>query len=110
MLPVDVVAAKLAAQGLETHVVWLTTDKTKVEQYLGNAGQTLALKAPMVISLDGIEGPGNYGLNRKMTMTIIVAKGDKVVANFAIIQPNETDAPPVTAAMAKLMEQPRRTR
>ena len=55
----------------------------------------------MVISLDGIEGPGNYGLNRKVTLTLLVAKGTKVVANFAIVQPNETDAPKVGAAASR---------
>ena len=101
--PVDQYAKRLAADGLETHVVWLTADKTKTEAYLEQAKKSLALQAPVVISLDGIEGPGNYGLNRKVTLTLLVAKGNKVVANFAIVQPNETDAPKVGAALAKLM-------
>jgi hypothetical protein len=101
--PIDEFAAKLAGDGLETHFVWLTADKTKTEQYLQNAKQSLALASPIVISLDGLEGPGNYGLNRKVAVTVLVAKGNKVVANFAIVQPNETDSPKVNAAVAKLM-------
>jgi hypothetical protein len=101
--PLSQYAGTLQKDGLETHYVWLTADKAKTEQYLKNAGKSLALQAPTAISEDGIEGPGNYGLNRKVAITVLVAKGDKVVANFAIVQPNETDAPKVAGAVAKLM-------
>lgn len=104
--PVDNFAAKWAADGLATHFIMLTADKGKTEQFLQGAKNSLNLKSPLSISLDGLEGPGNYGLNRKMTVTILVAKDNKVVANFPIIQPNETDAPKVLAAMAKVLGKP----
>jgi len=46
----------------------------------------MADKAPTGISPDGEEGPGSYGLNRKMTLTILVANKGKVTANFALVQ------------------------
>lgn len=104
--PVDTFAAKWAADGLATHFIMLTADKGKTEQFLQGAKNSLNLKSPVSISLDGLEGPGNYGLNRKMTVTILVAKDNKVVANFPIIQPNETDAPKVLEAMAKVLGKP----
>ncbi|HYV37543.1 MAG TPA: hypothetical protein VE988_17690 [Gemmataceae bacterium] len=104
--PIDQIATEYAPDGLETHFVWLTADKTKTEQFLQGANKSLNLTSPIVISLDGIEGPGNYGLNRKVALTILVAKGTKVVANFAIVQPNETDAPKVTEAITKMMGKP----
>lgn len=103
MRPIDLYGAKLAMEGCATHFVWLTADRSKAEDYLRNARNSLNLKSPISISLDGVEGPGNYGLNRKVALTIVVAKDNKVVANFAIVQPNETDAPKVLAQMAKLM-------
>lgn len=103
MRPVDVYAKKMSAEGLEIHFVWLTADKAKTAQFMERAKKSLQLEGPMSISLDGIEGPGNYGLNRKVAVTILVARGDKVAANFAIVQPNETDAPKVGAAIAKLL-------
>lgn len=103
--PIDLYGSKLAKDGLATHFVWLTSDMAKTEQFLTAAKKSLSLKSPISISLDGQEGPGNYGLNRKVAVTILVAKDNKVVANFAIIQPNETDAPKVVAAVAKLMGQ-----
>jgi hypothetical protein len=84
----------------------LSSDRPKAEQFLQTARGSLNLKAPAGISVDGQEGPGNYGLNRKMTVTILVARENKVVANFAIVQPNETDAPKVLEAVAKVLGKP----
>jgi hypothetical protein len=103
MRPIDLYGSKLANDGLATHFVWLTPDRSKTEDWLRNARASLNLKSPVNISLDGIEGPGSYGLNRKVTLTILVAKDHKVTANFAIVQPNETDAPKVLAAVASVM-------
>ena len=90
--PIDHFGAKWADQGLATRIVWLAANPVEAEAFLTRARGSLRFKSPVVISLDGAEGPGNYGLNRKATLTILVAKDDKVVANFAIVQPNETDA------------------
>ncbi len=103
--PVDYYASRLAPTGLQTHLVWLSADRTKTEEFLTRAKQSLSLRSPVSISLDGQEGPGNYGLNRKVALTILVARDGKVTDNFAIIQPNETDAPKVLAALAKLTGQ-----
>ncbi len=104
--PIDHFGAKWAEFGLATRVVWLAADPAEAEAFLARAKDSLRLKSPVVIALDGAEGPGNYGLNRKVTVTILVAQGDKVAANFAIVQPNETDAPKVLAEVAKLVGRP----
>ena len=104
--PVDHYGAKWAELGLATRVVWLAADPAQAEAFLARAKDSLRLKSPVVVAMDGAEGPGNYGLNRKVTLTILVAKGDKVTANFAIVQPNETDAPKVLAEVAKLVGRP----
>lgn len=99
----DLYGDKWAVDGLKTYFINLTADKSKTEQFLQRAKNSLNLKCAQSISLDGLEGPGNYGLNRKMTTTILVAKDNKVTANFPIVQPNETDTPKVLAAIAKLL-------
>ncbi|MCH7688790.1 MAG: hypothetical protein IH899_19265, partial [Planctomycetes bacterium] len=54
------------------------------------------------VSVDGGEGPGAYGLNRKVTLTIVVAVDNKVTANFALVQPNvQADVPKVLKAVVK---------
>lgn len=104
--PIDRYGRKLAGDGLQTHFVWLTADRARTEQFLTTASKSLALESPVSMSVDGLEGPGNYGLNRKVTLTILVARDNKVIANFAIVQPNETDGPKVLAPVAKLMGKP----
>jgi hypothetical protein len=83
-------------------VVWLTADRSQTEEYLKRARQSLNLSAPVGISLDGIEGPGSYGLNRKVSLTVLVAKENQVTANFALVQPALTDAPRILAEVARL--------
>ena len=66
--------------------------------------KSINLKSPIGISLDGKEGPGSYGLNREVMITVLVAKENKVTANFAILSPNETDAPKIKAAADEILK------
>ncbi|WP_406700468.1 hypothetical protein V5E97_16805 [Singulisphaera sp. Ch08] len=101
--PIDHFGAKWADLGLTSQIIWLAADPAQAEQFLERAKKSLNLKIPVAIAPGGIEGPGNYGLNRNVTLTILVANEGNVVANFAIVQPNETDAPKVLAPIAKLL-------
>ncbi len=103
MRPLDLYGSNLAEDGFATHFVWLAADRSAAEDRLRAIQGAIQFKSPISISLDGLEGPGSYGLNRKVALTILVVKENKVVANFAITQPNETDAPKVLEAMAKLV-------
>lgn len=94
-------AESRSKDGLRAYVVWLAADRTEAEQFLKRARQSLALKVPVVISLDGAEGPGAYGLNRKVILTVLVAKDSKVTANFALVQPAVTDAPKIAEEIVK---------
>lgn len=91
-----------AAEGLHCGVVWLTADRSQTEQYLRRAQRSLNLVSSVGISLDGLEGPGAYGLNRKVGLTILVAKDNQVSANFALVQPALTDGPKILAEVAKI--------
>jgi hypothetical protein len=91
------------ARGLRVHFVSLAEDRDGAERHLPNVIKSLNLKCPMGISLDGKEGPGSYGLNREVMLTILVARENKVAANFAIVSPNETDAPKIKAAVDEIL-------
>ena len=85
-----------AKDGLATGVVLLDDDATEAENTLKRISHALAPGAPTGISLDGREGPGSYGLNRNVTLTILVAKEGKVAANFALVQPSvQADLPKI---------------
>jgi len=85
---------------LKTTFVFLSGDRVAMEKRLPLVGQSLRMQCPMALSLDGAEGPGNYGLNKDCLVTIVVAKENKVTANFALVQPGIADAPAVLKAMA----------
>ena len=91
-------------RGLRTRFVSLSEDRDGAERHLPNVVKSLNLKSPMGISLDGREGPGSYGLNREVMLTILVARENKVTANFAIVSPNETDAPKIKDAIDAVLK------
>ena len=69
-------AASRQADGLETAVVFLTDDSTKTLQWMQIARNALPDNVILAVSPDGLEGPGAYGLNRNVTLTVLVAKDD----------------------------------
>lgn len=95
-------ARQREADKLSRAVVFLSDDATALEARLKRAQHALPDGLPIGISVDGNEGPGAYGLNRKVTLTVLVANENKVTANFALVQPSLTDAPDIGLAIEKL--------
>lgn len=92
--------ASRAKEGLAIGVIWLAEDATAAENQLKNMRHALAKDAPIGISVDGKEGPGSYGLNRNVAMTILIGKENKVTANFALVQPSlQADLPKILEAV-----------
>lgn len=89
--------------GLNTGVVWLADDATEAESALKRMRHALAKDAPIGIAQGGKEGPGSYGLNRNVTLTILVGKDNKVSANFALVQPSlQADLPKILREVVKV--------
>ncbi len=97
-------AASKEQDGLNTRLVFLTDDVTDATAFLTRARHALPQGATPLISTDGIEGPGAYGLNRKMTLTVLVASGGVVTANFPLVQPSvQADGPKIGQAIVKVL-------
>lgn len=93
--------------GLHTGVTWLDDDASTAEATVKRVQHALTAQAPLGVSLDGREGPGSYGLNRNVALTIVIAKDHKVSANFALVQPSlQADMPKVLEAIAKVVGGP----
>lgn len=89
-------AASRTKDGLFSGTVWLAEDATEAEANLKRMRHALAKDGPIGISPDGKEGPGAYGLNRNVTLTVVIAKDNKVTANFALVQPSiQADLPKI---------------
>jgi hypothetical protein len=98
-------AANYKSQGLEAGLVFLSADITATEDWMKIASQALPRGVPIGISPDGPTGPAAWHLNPKVIVTIIIAKNNRVLSNFALTQPNLTDnAPQITAAIANALK------
>lgn len=95
-------------QALTSHVVLLTDDRAKTMKMLkGWMRGSLFTKSSVGVSTDGHEGPGSYGLNRNVAMTVVVAKGDQVVDNLVFQAPNNNDLQSIMASVAKALGKPK---
>ncbi|HIE95871.1 MAG TPA: hypothetical protein EYG03_06735 [Planctomycetes bacterium] len=92
-----------ANDGLVAGVVWLNDDHHEATEYLRQSISWWGTGLPLGVSVDGSEGPGRYGLNRNVNVTVLVADRNRVIANFALIQPSETDASMILAEVVKLV-------
>jgi hypothetical protein len=88
---------------LRTEFVFLADDQVDGMQRFSRALNSIKLKTRSTMSTDGIEGPGNYGLNKECLLTIIAAKDNRVHANFALVQPGISDGGRVLGEIAKLI-------
>jgi hypothetical protein len=94
--------AEMRGEKLFAGVVYLDNDQSAAERYLRQAGSWWSVGPPVGVSVDGAEGPGSYGLNRNVSLTILVAHEGVVRANFPLIQPSPTDAPKILKEVVAL--------
>ncbi len=93
-------AASRAKDGLVSGVCFLTGDATSLETWMGLVSKYFTAGVPHGISVDGAEGPGAYGLNRNVTLTVLVGKEGRVTDNFALVQPSlQADGPKIFKAI-----------
>ena len=84
-------------------VVFLSEDKTETIQWASNVQRLFSDGVIYAVSPDGIAGPGAFGLNRNVTMTVLVCDKGKVVSNFALLQPQlQADGPAMIDAIVKV--------
>ncbi len=96
--------ASRSEDGLSTGVVWLDDDATAAENQLKKVRHALTPKVPTGVFLDGREGPGSYGLNRNVMLTILVGKQGKVTGNFALVQPSlQVDLPRILQSIVEVV-------
>jgi len=85
-------------------LVFLTDDPTETADWMNRIPQYFPKQIRKGISVDGKEGPGSYGLNRNVALTVLVAKDNLVTANFALVQPSiEVDGPKIFKVIADVL-------
>ncbi len=97
-------SAKRLGDGLQTGVVMLHEDANEAEKNFQRMKHALNAETPTGVSLEGREGPGSYGLNRLVTLTILIGKDDKVTANYALVQPSlQVDLPKIVKSITEVI-------
>lgn len=97
--------AEQHSNSLYTNMIFLTDDVTATQQRLTAARRALPAKTHVTIAPQGIEGPGAYGLNRKVTLTIVFGDKQKVISNTALIEPSvQADALKILTPIAKALK------
>ncbi len=97
-------AARRNGDGLRTSVIMLHDDANDAEKRFQTMKHALTADTPTGVSLEGREGPGSYGLNRLVTLTILLSKDDKVVANYALVQPSlQVDLPKIVKSITEVI-------
>ena len=92
--------AEKSPQGLHVSATFLVDDPdlNKIFQY--DFMDKIHSVVEMSVSRDRRDGPGAYGLNRNIPMTILLAKDGKVLHNFALKQPMLYPDPHVMGAIS----------
>lgn len=98
----DATGAELTALGLQTACVLLTGDRTAAEQRAPVVSQALRMQSPIVVSVDGAEGPGGYALDRKAELTLVLAENGVVVDAMAFVATGAHDTDVLQLALASL--------
>ncbi len=92
---------------LQLGITWLDDDASAAENTVKRVQHALTPRAPLGVSTEGREGPGSYGLNRKVALTVLIAKDNQVTTNFALVQPSlQADLPKVLEAIARVIGGP----
>lgn len=93
----DRLASEFSIVGFRSFTILLGGDRTAAEDQLKRVNGSLKLANPIVLSTDGAEGPGNYALNRKCTLTLILTRGGAVHKSIALTDTGPGDIPKVRA-------------
>ena len=87
----DRLAVQLAWTGLETHTIRIAADRNEAEAACKRSSDALQLHRPILVSPEGIDGPGGYALHRKATLTLVLAKDGVVVRSVAFTDTGRAD-------------------
>jgi hypothetical protein len=98
--------SELGARGYAGWCVLLSDDRTAAEARLQAVNGSLKLARPIVLSLDGLEGPGAYALNRRCTLTLVLAKDGVVTRSVGFTDTGAADAPKLRAWIEELLPPP----
>ncbi|MFT4690309.1 MAG: hypothetical protein ACJASX_001528 [Limisphaerales bacterium] len=114
----DQLAGRNALLGFKSFTVYLSADRTSAENQIrlrnglatgghkfsvtGKFG-ALKLENPIMLSLDGVDGPGNFALNRRAVLTLVMTRNGKVHSSHTFTDTGEQDLPLLEKLVAEVI-------
>jgi hypothetical protein len=98
----DDLGFELSLLGFKGFAVRIAADRTEAESASARQSQAISMHSPMVVSVDGAEGPGAYALNRRCTLTLVTCNDGKVVASHAYTDVGAKDLPAIRKALEQV--------
>jgi hypothetical protein len=80
----DDYAEQYGILGFRSFTLLLTDDRTNAENRIAAGNGSLKLRNPILVCLDGPEGPGNLALNRKCIQSLLMIKDGRVAKSIAL--------------------------
>jgi hypothetical protein len=97
----DDLATEYSLLGFRSYTIRLDDDRTRAESRVVTVSRAIGLSNPMVVSTEGAEGPGDYALNRKCSLTLVLTKGGTVHRSVAFTDTGDKDL----AALRAMVEE-----
>lgn len=88
----DRLASEYGLLGFHSFTVLLADDRTAAEQQSARSSAALGMRNPIVVSVDGSDGPGGYGLNRKCALTLVLGNQGRVQRAVGLTDTGAQDA------------------
>ncbi len=101
--------AERSGNQLRYTTIFLGDDPAKLSQQAMKIDRYVPDFVQLGVSKDGRDGPGAYGLNRNVAMTILIAEDGKVTHNFTFLQGMLYPDPHVLGAVAAVLGEKRET-
>jgi hypothetical protein len=98
----DELTSKYRPLGLTAFTVLLAADRTAAERQIQASSKALRMTHPMVVSVDGAEGPGDWALNRRVTATLVLTNAGKVHRSIAFTDTGRQDLDPLRNAIEEV--------
>ncbi|MED5381617.1 MAG: hypothetical protein VYC47_03525 [Verrucomicrobiota bacterium] len=89
----DDLTSEFSILGFRSHMLLLHDDRTAAENRLKAINGSLKLAHPIILSLDGLEGPGDYALNRRVALTLVLARDGQVTRSIALTDTGQHNLP-----------------
>ena len=98
----DRLAVEYECLGFRAFTVVFARDRTASEAQIQRSSAALHLSNPMTVSTEGQDGPGGHALNRKASLTLVLARDGKVHKSVAFTDTGRQDFPRLRALVEEV--------